>query len=150
MKTVNILMVCLGNICRSPLAEGVLASKLDPQLFTVDSAGTAAYHTGSAPDRRSQQVALKYGIEIGHQQARPFEQADFDRFDHIFFMDRSNYIDLKALQPTNEQWKKVKLLCQNQEVPDPYYGNNDGFERVYQMIDQATDRIVKEVNPYEK
>ena len=106
MKTVNILMVCLGNICRSPLAEGVLASKLDPQLFTVDSAGTAAYHTGSAPDRRSQQVALKYGIEIGHQQARPFEQADFDRFDQS-----SSWIDpiiltSKPFSPPKSNGKK--------------------------------------------
>ena len=141
MKTVNILMVCLGNICRSPLAEGILSAKLDPQYFSVDSAGTAAYHTGNAPDKRSQWVANQNGIDISQQQARPFRIQDFDHFDHIYVMDHSNYQNLKALHPSAEQWQKVQLLIPEQEVPDPYYGGSAGFENVYRMIDEATDII---------
>jgi len=134
-------MVCLGNICRSPLAEGLLAHKLSAKTFTVDSAGTAAYHTGNPPDPRSIAVAAKYGIAIGHQKARPFEKEDFHRFDHIYVMDRSNHNNLKRLKPTEVEWGKVSLLLGDEEVPDPYYGGTDGFEIVYQMIDAATDRI---------
>ena len=145
MKTVNILMVCLGNICRSPLAEGILASKLEASNFKVESAGTAAYHSGNPPDLRSQKVALKYGIDISHQSARPFRKDDFDRYDRIYVMDTSNAEHLRALNPTPDQWKKVQLLADDQEVPDPYYGGVSGFEEVYQLIDQATDRIAVEL-----
>ena len=145
MKTVNILMVCLGNICRSPLAEGLLAHKLPSKIFTVDSAGTAAYHTGNPPDPRSIAVAAKYGIAIDQQKARPFEKEDFHRFDRIYVMDRSNHNNLKRLEPTEAEWEKVALLLGDEEVPDPYYGGTDGFEIVYQMIDAATDRIANEL-----
>ena len=145
MKTVNILMVCLGNICRSPLAEGLLAHKLSSNTFTVDSAGTAAYHTGNPPDPRSIAVAAKYGTPIDHQKARPFQKEDFQRFDRIYVMDRSNYNNLKTLEPTDAEWGKVALLPGEEEVPDPYYGGTDGFEMIYQMIDSATDRIANEL-----
>ncbi len=138
-------MVCLGNICRSPLAEGILAHKLPSTTFTVDSAATAAYHTGNPPDSRSIAVAAKYGIAINHQKARPFQKKDFQRFDRIYVMDRSNYNNLKALQPTDAEWEKVALLLVNEEVPDPYYGGTEGFEMVYQMIDVATDRIANKL-----
>ena len=142
-------MVCLGNICRSPLAEGILAHKLDAQNFIVDSAGTAAYHTGNPPDLRSQEVALKHGINIGKQRARPFVMEDFDRFDHIYVMDRSNLANLKALGPTAAQWEKVQLLLGSAEVPDPYYGGPEGFQEVYQMIDQATDTIANQLQSHD-
>ena len=137
-------MVCLGNICRSPLAEGLLSQKLS-SCFMVDSAGTAAYHSGNPPDPRSIAVAKKYGIAIHQKRARPFEQSDFRRFNRIYVMDHSNYNDLKALHPSESEWEKVALLMINEELPDPYYGGIDGFEKVFQMIDQATERIANEL-----
>ena len=137
-------MVCLGNICRSPLAVGLLSQKL-PSSFMVDSAGTAAYHSGNPPDPRSIAVAKKYGIAIHQQRARAFEQNDFRRFNRIYVMDHSNYNNLKALHPSESEWEKVALLIKNEEVPDPYYGGIDGFEKVFQMIDQATDRIANKL-----
>ena len=142
-------MVCLGNICRSPLAEGILAHKLEAHKFMVDSAGTAAYHTGNPPDPRSQEVALEHGINIGQQRARPFIMDDFDRFDHIYVMDCSNLANLKALEPTAAQWEKVQLLLGDAEVPDPYYGGPEGFKEVYQMIDRATDTIANQLQTHD-
>lgn len=138
-------MVCLGNICRSPLAVGLLSQKLSSSSFMVDSAGTATYHSGNPPDPRSIAVAKKYGIAIHQQRARPFEQNDFRRFNRIYVMDHSNYNNLKALHPSESEWEKVALLMINEEVPDPYYGGIDDFEKVFQMIDQATERIANEL-----
>ena len=138
-------MVCLGNICRSPLAVGLLSQKLSSSSFMVDSAGTATYHSGNPPDPRSIAVAQKYGIAIHQQRARPFEQNDFRRFNRIYVMDHSNYNNLKALHPSESEWEKVALLMINEEVPDPYYGGIDDFEKVFQMIDQATERIANEL-----
>ena len=142
-------MVCLGNICRSPLAEGILASKVNPDYIFVDSAGTAAYHVGNLPDSRSIDVARKYGIDITYQRARKFETQDFDNFDEIFVMDESNYqnVLLKARNPKNQE--KVKMILNesqpnsNKSVPDPYYGGKDGFENVFQMLDEACEIIAK-------
>ena len=106
----RILMVCLGNICRSPLAEGILQSKVDPTHALVDSAGTAGYHVGNSPDRRSIAVARKNGIEISHQKCRKFIPSDFKNFDHIYVMDTSNYYDVIAQAQTVEDKMKVKLL----------------------------------------
>lgn len=150
MKT-KVLMVCLGNICRSPLAEGILRSKVDSDSVFVDSAGTAGYHVGNPPDKRSIAVARKYGLNIADQKCRKFSKADFSEFDHIYVMDRSNYSDVSNLAANHEEAQKVKLLLSEvklgiQEVPDPYYGGNDGFENVYQMIDEACEAIAKKLN----
>ncbi|RUA17071.1 MAG: low molecular weight phosphotyrosine protein phosphatase [Flavobacteriia bacterium] len=150
MKT-KVLMVCLGNICRSPLAEGILASKVDPDHVFVDSAGTGGYHIGKPPDRRSIAVARKYGLDISHQKCRQFSKADFAAFDLIYVMDRSNFSNVARLASTTEEARKVKLLLEEvplgiSEVPDPYYGEADGFEEVYQMIDRACEAIAKKLN----
>ncbi|MDO5655518.1 MAG: low molecular weight protein-tyrosine-phosphatase [Flavobacteriaceae bacterium] len=142
------LMVCLGNICRSPLAEGLLASKV-PAEIVVDSAGTADYHVGEKPDLRSIAVAQKNGIDISHQRARQFSVQDFDNFDHIFVMDASNHVNvLKLARNANDQ-EKVKLILneinpgRNEQVPDPWFGKEKGFDDVYEMLDIATDKIVE-------
>lgn len=144
-------MVCLGNICRSPLAEGILASKVDPDTVFVDSAGTGGFHVGKPPDRRSVAVARKYGLDISHQRCRQFSKADFKAFDLIYVMDRSNFSNVARLASTTEEAQKVKLLLEEaplgiSEVPDPYYGEADGFEEVYQMIDRACEAIAKKLN----
>ncbi|MCK0159834.1 low molecular weight protein-tyrosine-phosphatase [Allomuricauda sp. F6463D] len=150
MKT-KVLMVCLGNICRSPLAEGILQSKVDQDDVLVDSAGTAGYHIGNPPDKRSIAVAQKYGLNIKNQKCRKFSKKDFTEFDHIYVMDRSNFSDIASLAENQEQANKVKLLLSEaemdiREVPDPYYGGTDGFENVYQMIDTACEAIAKKLN----
>lgn len=148
----KILMVCLGNICRSPLAEGILRSKLNNHSFLVDSAGTANYHVGHSPDRRSIAVAKKYGLDISHLKGRQFNVSDFDVFDLIYVMDESNFENVIALARNNTDKTKVKLILnevypnQNYSVPDPYFGGDEGFENVYKMLDEACDNIVKKLN----
>jgi protein-tyrosine phosphatase len=149
MKT-KVLMVCLGNICRSPLAEGVLKSKVESIKVFVDSAGTAGYHLGKAPDKRSIAVAKKHGLDISNQVCRKLTAQDLEEFDMIFAMDKSNYENIIGLSRSKEQAKKVRLLLSNgdtieNEVPDPYYGGEDGFEHVYQLINDACNRIAKEL-----
>lgn len=144
-------MVCLGNICRSPLAEGILQSKVDSDRVCVDSAGTAGYHVGNPPDKRSIAVAQKHGLTIENQKCRKFSETDFLEFDHIYVMDRSNFSDVASLAKNQEEANKVKLLLSEvelsiKEVPDPYYGGDDGFENVYQMIDRACEAIAKKLN----
>lgn len=137
----NILMVCLGNICRSPLAEGILRTKLTTDFF-VDSAGTGGWHAGQSPDERSIATARNYGIDISNQKARKFTVSDFDTFDHIFVMDQSNFKDVLNLAPDDVAKSKVALILgPSKEVPDPYYGGQDGFEKVYQLLDQACEEI---------
>jgi protein-tyrosine phosphatase len=137
----NILMVCLGNICRSPLAEGILRTKLTTDFF-IDSAGTGGWHAGQSPDERSIATARNYGIDISNQKARKFTVSDFDTFDHIFVMDQSNYKDVLNLAPDDVAKSKVALILgPSKEVPDPYYGGQDGFEKVYQLLDQACEEI---------
>jgi protein-tyrosine phosphatase len=144
----KILMVCLGNICRSPLAEGILQSKVSSEIF-VDSAGTAAYHVGNLPDKRSIEVALKHGIDITTQRARKFTVKDFDAFDVIYAMDESNYQNIVSLATNETDAGKVKLILKESQsnkkvsVPDPYYGGNQGFEKVYDMLDIACEFIAK-------
>ena len=138
-------MVCLGNICRSPLAEGILTKKLPQDRFRVDSAGTAGYHIGHSPDQRSIEVAAHNGIDIRHQKARKFNPDDFDRFDKIFVMDRSNLANVRKMALTSDHKKKVALLLENDEVPDPYYGNEDGFKKVFELIDEACDQLSDEL-----
>ena len=134
-------MVCLGNICRSPLADGILKSKLNAN-FEVDSAGTAAYHVGNPPDKRSIAVAQQFGIDISQQRARQFKKDDFNSFDLIFVMDQNNYNDVVELA-TPAQRRKVHLLRENNEVPDPYYGDASAFEAVFHLIDTACETLVK-------
>ena len=143
----KILMVCLGNICRSPLAEGILQSKINKELVFVDSAGTAAYHVGNLPDERSIAVARQYGIDISNQQARKFTEKDFLNFDVIYAMDKSNYQNIISLATSDEDVEKVKMILnesqpnKNYSVPDPYYGGEIGFEEVYKMLNKACDSI---------
>ncbi len=143
-------MVCLGNICRSPLAEGILKSKLDEETVLVDSAGTANYHVGKKPDNRSISIAKKYGIDISQQRCRQFTAKDFSEFDLIYAMDTSNYENIIALAENRNDIAKVNLLLHrsnltNKEVPDPYYGSEDGFEKIFHLIDSACNLIVQDI-----
>ena len=147
----KVLMVCLGNICRSPLAQGILenqAKEKNIQIY-VDSAGTAGYHVGSSPDIRAINIAKKYGIDITNQKARKFQLEDFDNFDIIYVMDLNNYNDLLNYNINEQQAKKIILIMNeidansNIAVPDPYY--NDGFENVYQMLLKTCQKIVKKI-----
>ncbi|WP_281228217.1 low molecular weight protein-tyrosine-phosphatase [Flavobacterium aquiphilum] len=147
--SVKILMVCLGNICRSPLAEGILASKLPNDKFFVDSAGTGSWHVGHSPDRRSIATAKKNGLDITNQKGRQFSRSDFDSFDYIFVMDSSNLRDVIHLAQNDTQKEKVQLVLdaifpnENVDVPDPYYGTANGFDMVYQMLDDACEVIAQ-------
>ncbi len=141
-------MVCLGNICRSPLAEGILNHKaMDRDLF-VDSAGTSSYHAGELPDSRSILVAKKHSIDITAQRSRPFVMEDFAIFDIIYVMDSSNYTNIIKLTQDREHHKKVKLILNmtepgmNKAVPDPYYDADHGFQNVYNMLDEACEIII--------
>ena len=148
---VKILMVCLGNICRSPLAEGILASKLPKDKFLVDSAGTGHWHVGRQPDERSIATALKHGIDISNQKGKHFTPVFFDEFDYIYVMDNSNYDDVIFLAKTEAHKAKVKLILEelfpddNVDVPDPYYGLQNGFDMVYEMLDEATDILAQKL-----
>ena len=149
----KILTVCLGNICRSPLAEGILKEKIKNHdlPWSVDSAGTGAWHVGELPDPRSIAVAQLHNIDITDQRARQFKAHDLDNYDLILAMDSSNYRNIIQMASTDEQKEKVYLVMNfvspgmNENVPDPYYGN-DGFQQVYDMLDAASDAIIKKYN----
>lgn len=147
----KILMVCLGNICRSPLAEGILQSKVSTDTF-VDSAGTQAWHSGKHPDMRSIEIAKKFGIDISKQKARQFKVTDFDFFDKIYVMDQSNFKDVCKSAPNDSALDKVQFILNevtpntNQEVPDPYYGGVDGFLNVFELLDNACNEIAKNIS----
>ena len=146
----RVLMVCLGNICRSPMAEGVLRLVADDALgenrVHVDSAGTAAWHIGKAPDARGQRAAMNRGVDITAQSARQISRDDFEHFDHILVMDRSNYSDVLSIAPVGTDHKVELFLSyaphHGDEVPDPYYGGDDGFDHVLDMIDDAAKEFV--------
>ena len=138
-------MVCLGNICRSPLAEGILKSKSNNII--VDSAGTAGYHVGSRPDQRSIEIGLKNNIDITNQRARQFTSNDFNDFDKIYAMDNDNYSKIISLATNQDQIDKVDLILnevypnQFKSVPDPYYGGEKGFENIYNLLEKACEQI---------
>ena len=147
----NVLMVCLGNICRSPLAEGILKHKtvragLDWQ---VDSAGTNGYHIGEAPHRFSQKVAKLNGIDICDQRARQFVKEDFDRYDKIYAMADDVVDDIRSIAGNKYDSSKVALFMnelhpgKNYSVPDPWYGPEPGFHEVYKLIDEVCDAIIR-------
>ncbi|WP_298903962.1 low molecular weight protein-tyrosine-phosphatase [uncultured Psychroserpens sp.] len=147
----SILMVCLGNICRSPLAHGILESKLPSDRFYVDSAGTAGYHIGDRPDHRSIAVAKSHNVDISRQQARQFQTSDFDTFDIIYVMDHSNFENVVKLARHTKDIAKVKLILEvnqsitNKRVPDPYYGEMSDFEHVFSLLNNACDIISKKL-----
>ena len=144
-------MVCLGNICRSPLAEGILKSKVVASKVLVESAGTGGWHVGELPDSRSIEIAKKHGIDITDQRGRKFSEYDFERYDVIYVMDNSNYRDVLKLANSDSEKKKVKLILyeifpgENVDVPDPYYGGSQGFENVFQMLDDACEKIAQKL-----
>lgn len=145
----KILFVCLGNICRSPLAEGIMLHLNEKHElgWTIDSAGTANYHVGEAPDRRTIANAKKNGVDLSALRARQFKAEDFRKFDRIFVMDKSNLSNVIALAKTENDLKKVDLLLNiskpntDSEVPDPYYGGEEGFENVFRLVWEACEKL---------
>ncbi len=145
----RILMVCLGNICRSPMAEGLMKRKISEAKLDwfVDSAGTANYHVGSSPDHRMIAIGKQFGTPIHDLKGRQFCAKDFDDFDLIFAMDQSNEKNILKLAPSPEASKKVRLILNelhpgsNQQVPDPYYGSMADFENVYVLLDTLTEAV---------
>ncbi len=146
----KVLMVCLGNICRSPLAEGILKHKCTQRNLDwyIDSAGTGKWHLGAAPDKRSVQIAAKHGVDISGQRARSIHSADYEEFDLIFTMDTSNYRDVMRWALDKEEENKVKLIMDEvypnemMSVPDPYFDDN-GFQTVFDMLDKACEKIIE-------
>jgi len=146
----KILVVCLGNICRSPLAEAILQSKAEAAglEWTVDSAGTNGFHVGEPPHHLSQKVAKQHGLDLSCQLARKFEAKDLDRFDLILAMANDVILDMKRIAGQKIQSPRVKLFLadlwpgKNADVPDPWYGDEDGYHEVYELIDKASDAIV--------
>ncbi len=150
-------MVCLGNICRSPMAQGILEKKVEDQGLNiqVDSAGTAAYHIDEHPDSRATAKAAEYDIDISNYRGRQIEVGDFDHFDHIYVMDNYNFRDVMEITRNDFDKDKVQMIMNkvfpgdNMSVPDPYYGGAEGFENVYQLLDKACDKIIEDL-VYEK
>jgi len=148
----RILMVCLGNICRSPLAEGILKSKVNSKHIFIDSAGTGNYHVGGLPDSRSITVAKKNGLDITDQRCRQFSVQDFDDYDLIYVMDNLNRRDVLNLARSSRDERKVKMILnelfpdENVDVPDPYTGGDRGFDNVYKMLDEACEIIAKKLS----
>lgn len=144
-------MVCLGNICRSPLAEGILASKLPKDKFLVDSAGTGPWHVGSPPDQRSVFTAKRNGIDISYQRGKHFNPSFFNEYDYIYVMDTNNYQDVIQMAQTETDVQKVHLILEeifpgeNIDVPDPYHGVQLNFDQVFEMLDEACDSIAKKL-----
>jgi len=150
---VRVLFVCLGNICRSPTAEGVFRALLARERLVsdvdVDSAGTHAYHVGAAPDRRAQEAARRRGIDLSAIRGRRVEPSDFQEFDYVLAMDAENHGNLSTI--AGDQQHKLRLFMEyaddfrESEVPDPYYGGANGFERVLDMIENASEGLLREL-----
>ena len=156
-RIMKILMVCLGNICRSPLAEGILRHKIKEHDldWEVSSAGTGYWHVGELPDERSIAIAKKYGIDISDQRAQQLRPGDLQYYDLIFAMDASNYRNILTYATSQEERDKVELIMNlvdpgmNQKVPDPYY-DDDGFELVFQMLLEACEKLIEKYQEVEK
>jgi protein-tyrosine phosphatase len=154
----KILMVCLGNICRSPLAEGILRQKTIENQHTIiiDSAGTIGIHAGEQPDKRMQATALKYGIDLSTLHSRQITLNDFQEFDRIYAMDESNYSDLQKLARNEVQKAKVRLLLDEnplnslKNVLDPYYGGQEGFEQVYFLLEETINHLINNLKHDER
>ena len=151
---IKILMVCLGNICRSPLAEGILKDKLTKEKITnvkVDSAGFVRYHLNNPPDSRAIKVARKNNVDISKQRQRLFEVADFDKFDKIYVMDENNFSDVAAYAHDENDLAKIEFILNelypnsNKIVPDPYYGGDSGFDKVFETLSTVSDAIVNKI-----
>mgnify|MGYP002641000871 FL=1 len=157
MKQVKVLFVCMGNICRSPTAEGafrklVTDEKLDASIF-IDSAGTHAYHIGSPPDNRAQDTALKRDIDLSSLRGRKFTEQDYYEFDYLIAMDESNFRDMKSLDPSDGKGQLSLFMDfstehSETEVPDPYYGGNKGFERVFDMVQDASQGLLEHIRKH--
>jgi protein-tyrosine phosphatase len=151
----KILLVCMGNICRSPIAEGIMRKIAADRKLNIefDSAGTSSWHAGEHPDKRAILVAAKHGIDISGLVARPFTREDYKNFDRIYVMDETNLEDVLALASGEEDREKVKLFLDEAggyfftSVPDPYYGRDDGFEKVYAMLEEAGKKIFDKIQP---
>jgi protein-tyrosine phosphatase len=149
----KILFVCLGNICRSPVAEGIMLHLVEQHKlhdkFHIDSAGTAGYHVDEAPDTRTVRNAKKNGVDLSRLRARKFSSADFDAFDRIFVMDESNYRDVIRMTKDKGHHSKIDYLLnlshqgKNLPVPDPYYGREEGFEEVFQLVLKACQKLIE-------
>lgn len=145
-------MVCLGNICRSPMAHGLLRHKVEQQGlgWRIDSAGTGDWHAGELPDKRAMANMKAHGIDISYQRARQIQNTDLDEYDVVYVMDSSNLANVQRIAKNPDQLQKISLIMNEvpnadlAEVPDPYFGiGNEGFEQVYKMLDKATDRIIE-------
>ncbi|MFC4260421.1 low molecular weight protein-tyrosine-phosphatase [Marinobacter lacisalsi] len=153
-KRVRVLFVCLGNICRSPTAEGVFRRQLERHGLSdqveVDSCGTGNWHVGKGPDERARQSAADRGVDIGHLRARQFRPDDLDEFDYVLTMDRQNLADVRDIwqqQGGTEPRLFLEFLSRghDEEVPDPYYGGDDGFERVLDLITEASEGLLADI-----
>ncbi|MCK5726809.1 MAG: low molecular weight phosphotyrosine protein phosphatase [Thiotrichaceae bacterium] len=150
----SVLFVCMGNICRSPTAEGVFTHLVESEgcrdQFIIDSAGTDAYHIGEDPDRRSQATALSRGIDMSDQRSRIITNKDFVNFDYILAMDKNNYQKLRA-KAGSKYLDKIHLFLDfsddwsEREVPDPYYGGSMGFNRVFDMVESASQGLLQRI-----
>jgi len=152
-RPIHVLFVCAGNICRSPLAEGVFRHQVEARglahVFHIESAGTGNWHAGEAPDPRMQETALENGVSLADLRARQFIESDFERFDHLFAMDKSNLHDMLYLDRVEAYGRKVRLYREldptpgDYQVPDPYYGGQSGFDKVYQMIERTGEALLE-------
>ncbi len=158
IEQIKVLFVCMGNICRSPTAHGIFQSVVDEHglgaSIEVDSAGTHSYHIGSPPDMRSQAIAQARGVDLSGLRARRFSTADFVEFDYLIGMDSSNLADMLAIKPDDASAQVILMLkysdkFEQQEVPDPYFGN-DGFDLVFDMIDDAAHGLLREIRSRHK
>lgn len=153
----KLVFVCLGNICRSPTAEGLFIHKVNQagleNYFYIDSAGTAAYHVGESANSKSQATANKHGVHLPSK-ARKFDYADFEEFDLILAMDSENLSNIRELDRKNKFSEKIKMMREfdpdpgNGEVPDPYYGGQEGFENVFRVLDRSTEALIQELKPF--
>ncbi|MGD9664287.1 MAG: low molecular weight protein-tyrosine-phosphatase [Novosphingobium sp.] len=151
-KLPSVLFVCLGNICRSPLAQAALETRAAHQglALTVDSAGTGNWHIGRPPDERALAEALRHGIDISHYRARQIEQADFSRFTHIFALDRQNLADIRSVAPQNAAAQIAMLMDlvaghEGRDVIDPYFGDASGFSETWQQVSLAADALLSRI-----